>query len=166
MPRPPKHREVQRQAHLPDKRITVQVVRHNIGWTMERVVVSRPAILNDQHTVQQAVRAVYPLPGECHNVALRRGTVDVDNMWWPWAGGERHYQQDWYPRIQEDDVVEIAILFSQDQEVHRGPGERLSGRDIWGPDTEEPWPAAHARGPDGQDCRCVPCSLAALLSLG
>jgi hypothetical protein len=86
-------------------------------------------------------------------------------MWWPWEGGQRHFQQDWYPRIQDGDVVEIAILFDQEQEVHLGPGERLSQRDISGPETAEHAPAAHAHGPHHHRCRCMHCNLAALLSL-
>jgi hypothetical protein len=149
---------------LPDKRITVQVVRHNAGWTVQTVVDSAPATLNAQRTVQQAVWALYPLPGQSHTVTLRRGTADVDHMWWPWPGGQEYFQQDWYPRIQDGDVVEIAILFDEDQEVHLGPGERCCQWDVSGPAPASYTPPAHARGPHHARCRCVPCNLAALLS--
>ena len=132
---------------LPDKRITVQVVRHNVGWTVHTVVASTPATLNAQHTVQQAVLALYPLPGENHAVSLRRGAAAVAHMWWPSNAGHQRFQDDWYPRIQNDDVVEIDILFDEDQQVHLGPGERLSQRDTSGPHPTERRPAAHTRGP-------------------
>jgi hypothetical protein len=74
------------------------------------------------------------------------------------------HREDWYPRIHDGDVVQISIFFDEDQEVFPGPGERKTQ-----PDTAGPYPAehsaAHTAGPHDQLCRCVPCSLAALLSL-
>jgi hypothetical protein len=144
----------------------VQLVRCDPGSTVLEVVDTRPDVLiNAQHTVQQAVLAVYRLPGQSHEVTLHRVTGGVVHMWWDLPGGNAQFREDWYPRIHDGDVVHISIFFDEDQEVHLGPGERFPQRDIWGPDTEEPWPAAHARGPDGQGCRCMRCNLAALLSL-
>ena len=167
MPRPKKcrGREVPRQAPLPDKRITVQLVRCDAGSTVVEVVDTRPNVLiNAQHTVQQAVLALYRLPGASHEVTLHRVTGGVVHMWWDLPGGERQFQEDWYPRIRDGDVVQISIFFDEDQEVHPGPGERRTQPDTAGP-AGELNPAARTAGPHGQLCRCVPCSLAALLSL-
>jgi hypothetical protein len=154
-----------RQAPFPDKRITVQLVLCDAGSTVLEAVDTRPDVLiNAQHTVQQAVLAVYRLPGQSHAVTLHRVTGGVVHMWWPLPGGDRQFQEDWYPRIHDGDVVQIRILSDEDQEAHRGPGERKTQ-----PDTAGPYPAehsaAHTAGPHDQLCRCVSCSLAALLSL-
>jgi len=150
----------------PDKRITVQLVLCDAGSTVVEVVDSRPNVLiNAQHTVQQAVNAVYRLPGQSHEVTLHRNTMGgVVKMWWDLPGGERQFQEDWYPRIHNGDVVQISIFFDEDQEVFPGPGERKTQPDTAGPDPAE-HSAAHTAGPHDQLCRCVPCSLAALLLL-
>ena len=149
----------------PDKRITVQLVLCDAGSTVVEVVDSRPDVINAQHTVQQAVNAVYRLPGQSHEVTLHRNTMGgVVKMWWDLPGGERQFQEDWYPRIHNGDVVQISIFFDEDQEVFPGPGERKTQPDTAGPDPAE-HSAAHTAGPHDQLCRCVPCSLAALLLL-
>jgi hypothetical protein len=158
MPRPKMCREVPCQAppspRLPDKRITVQLVRQDAGSTVQTVVASRPAIVNAQHTVQQVVLTLYLLPGQSHAVTLHRVTGGDVHMWWDLPGGDRQFQEDWYPRIHDGDVVQICILFDEDQEVHLGPGERSSQRDIAGPDPAERAPAAHTPGPHHARCRC------------
>jgi hypothetical protein len=153
------------RAPLSDKRITVQLVRCDPGSTVVEVLDSRPDVINAEHTVQQAVLAVYRLPGQSHAVTLHRVTLGgVIHMWWGRPGGERQFLEDWYPRIRDGDVVRISVFFDEDQEVHPGPGDRKAQ-----PDTAGPYPAehsaAHTAGPHDQLCRCVPCSLAALLSL-
>ena len=159
-------RQAHHRAPLPDKRITVQLVRCDPGSIVVEVVDSRPDVLiNAQHTVQQAVLAVYRLPGQSHEVTLHRVAGGVVHMWWDLPGGNAQFREDWYPRIHDGDVVQISIFFDEDQEVFPGPGERKAQ-----PDTAGPYPAehsaAHTAGPHDQLCRCVPCSLAALLSLG
>ena len=154
-----------RPAPLPDKHITVQVVRHNVGWSRQRVVASRQVIVNAQHTVQQAVLDMYKLPGESNAVVLRRAGTPGASIWWDLPYGHRRFLEDWYPQIQDGDVVLICILYDEDQDVFPGPGERFPQRDIAGPGHYERRPAAPTHGPHHHHCRWMHCNLAALLSL-
>jgi hypothetical protein len=153
------------QPGLPDKHITVRIVRVNPQNNVRIETTRTAAIVNDEHTVQQAVHRVYPLPGVCRGVSLRRGP-DHTNITWLWSP-ERpgRLERNWYPTIQDGDIVDIEIWTDEWLDPPSPPAHSVESRYIWGPATAEQRPGAHTAGPHDQLCRCVPCSLAALLSL-
>ena len=131
-----------------DKRITVRIVRTRLGG---HVVVANARetadTVNKRHTLQDAVQQFYALPGECHAVWLTRDGARVVMLWWDFIDrGERWWNQNWYPNIQDGDVVEVCIFRDEDQEAPTGPGERTAGGHVAG-------------GPEGLGCGCVQCKL-------
>jgi hypothetical protein len=102
------------------KEIFVKLVdRDEDGARTEHSVVTRR--IDTQHTIQQAVRDVYPeFPGALRWVVLKRaGTVpgvyaptDMD-MWDSTQRGARLWALSWYDTINAGDTVEIHVFIAK-----------------------------------------------------
>ena len=118
--------------------------------------------INAEHTLQQAVREMYPaFPGRCTWVTLRRG-YDRVHLWDRSQGASALDDQNFYSTLRSGDEVEIYV------DWRRPLGPKASGSGGAGePPRDERSNRGHGPwcGPDGKHA-CVGCMLATLGALG
>jgi hypothetical protein len=99
------------------KTITIRTVWET-RWGVETTLKETEYQIDAQHTLQQAVRKEYPLPGACMTVRLvRRGF----NLWDQSEEKKISFQRNLYFEIEHGDIVVIALPSPDDELPPSGP---------------------------------------------
>ena len=111
--------------HSTAKTITVRIFQCGLAWNSPRVLLNESThTIDAEHTVQAAVQAAYPLPGECNMVFRQRGPR---GLWWDNEFGRNRWADEMYDLIEDGDVIVIEILRDEDQRAPSGPVQRTPG---------------------------------------